>query len=488
LLWTLFGTIQSSVSAKENGCPRPEVLSGWSMLSIAQYWGIFYEQQKKHPQLIDERVANTNYPIGRFRTKLTEQFPGKRPFAVVSDRFSRSYLEEISIPSDKLLCLVAPPATLLLSDGTANHYVSMEGIDQAGKRMTLADAWPEQSFLIGSDLPPESRGKLLEVPPVGGVLIDVPTSTVSSFLVGAIFLEDPDGFIKRLRKLVDLYGDAANLLAIGLTLYSPEKPETFKFSLEYLGKSVEAAKKAKLTDIGEAAKHELAYALLMSMTSLSSEVTQETKESYLARYKQMGGDGLLRDGSARLEDLVNLSIRFEEGGMLNYAYFYANLAVVRDASSDDAHLQRAKILNASHNYEKSLPDAIEAYRLNTLRIRNFLRDPKDDFLDFFYTQFGGTGDLIAANSLNDIANERLNIFQELADSYSGMKKYEELLSLGREVDRMLPRYYLGPTMRAEAEFELGQNDLAKEDVKEAIKRNPEKTDFIKKKLKPFLDR
>jgi hypothetical protein len=129
---------------------------------------------------LDEFFALTAYPIGLYRLNLRTRFPGPGPFAIISDRFTRAELEEAVFPLDILMCLIAAPAFLLLSDGSANHYVTVESVDASGQILRILDGWPDQSFLIGSDLQESDRGRLINVSG-GGTLIEVPARTVSTF-------------------------------------------------------------------------------------------------------------------------------------------------------------------------------------------------------------------------------------------------------------------------------------------------------------------
>jgi hypothetical protein len=192
----LFDPTLANATIDTKKCERPEYLSGWSLPRLEGYFT--YSHTHQRPKMLDQGVIDTAYPISRMRSNWAKKFrPEFRSFAVVSDRFARADPEEIVLSIDDLLCLIAPPAVLLLSDGTANHYVSVESLDKSGETIAIFDAWPDQSFLIGTDLGASDRGKLLNLPD-GGVLIEAPARTVSTFLVGALFSEEPDGFIERL--------------------------------------------------------------------------------------------------------------------------------------------------------------------------------------------------------------------------------------------------------------------------------------------------
>jgi hypothetical protein len=483
--WSDFTFPASANATNDKSCERPESLSGCSLSSTERLLNEYYQSQQRHPKMVDEEVVDTSYPIASFRSKLTRQLPGTPEFAVISDRFERTDPEEIVLPSDALMCLIAPPALLLLSDGTANHYVTVANVDKSGETVSILDGWPEQSFLIGTDLRTSDRGKLLKLPN-GGVLIEVPTRTVLSFLVGAIFPEKANGFTERLGKVTDLNSDAKNLLAIGLSLYADATPDTCDPALDFISRASALAKRDGLPTLERSANRELAFTLIMCVLTNSQQIQSQMKQSYLDRFEQIDGDALFRDSDARAEELIRLSQAFKESNQSNMAYFFANLAVQRDASLDDAFAQRANVLIGLGNYDKAMPDALEAYRLNTLRIRNVLKSPTDDFLNFFYTNFAGGGGI---NKLEDITLERKWILYQLVDIYSSKKMYPELLALSNEADRFMSVSSFGASIHAEAELGLGHDDLARQALQEALRRaaaDPAEADFVKRRLRSIF--
>jgi tetratricopeptide (TPR) repeat protein len=274
-------------------------------------------------------------------------------------------------------------------------------------------------------------------------------------------------------------------LAIGLSIYRDGTPETFDRALDFISRAATLAKRDGLSIVERSANRELAFTLMMAGMTGLQDIPGQKVESYLHRFEQIDGDTLLRDNDARPQQLIRLSKELEAHNQLNEAYFLADLAVQRDGSLDDAFLRRAKVLVGLDNYDRAMPDALEAYRLNTLRIRDVLKSPKDDFLEFFYTEFGGGGRI---PKLEDITSERVAIFQTLSDIYSSKKMYTELLALSIEGDKFIAKSYFTPLIRAEAELGLGYDDLARQAAQEALKRatGTEQTDFIKGRLRSIF--
>jgi hypothetical protein len=84
--------------------------------------------------------------------------------------------------------------------------------------------------------------------------------------------------------------------------------------------------------------------------------------------------------------------------------------------------------------------------------------------------------------VEDINERRQLIFVLLERLYTEMKMYNELLTTSREVDKFIPG--LAPVFRAEAEWGLGQVELARASADDALKRaqSASQTDYVKEKL------
>jgi hypothetical protein len=100
--------------------------------------------------------------------------------------------------------------------------------------------------------------------------------------VGAIFLEEWSGFLERIAKVTDLSTDSGNHLAIGLSLYWDEHPETFDPALKFISEAGSLAKKERSGAAERLANRELAFTLMMSaMTGRQKMLHQRAVRVYL---------------------------------------------------------------------------------------------------------------------------------------------------------------------------------------------------------------
>jgi hypothetical protein len=385
--------------------------------------------------------------------------------------------------------------------------------------MEIIDAWPRESFLIGSDLQPEDRGRLVPLRPANDgapkrgtrsrtdprdrraaspgpapstspsgapreiFIIDVPVRTVSSFLVGAIFPES-DQFVQRVRQISDIDSDIENLLAIGLSIFRKGQPASFTPAIEYIQKAVAVAKRVGANSKLRLVQNELAYVFLMSA------LTGHNKSLYMRNFSDLSTGEKLKWEEMGLDHLIELAAAFfEREEQLGrdkafnrvMAEKLASIAIGLDSNRDDAYLLRATTHLDDGNYDLALTDALDAYRLNTAQIRKVIRKPTNDYLDFWY-QFGRGVSIVA-----DINELRQPIFEILERLYTEKKMYNELLAMSSEVNRLIPG--LGPVFRAEAEWGLGRVEAARASADEALKRaqSVSQTDYVKAKLGVILN-
>jgi hypothetical protein len=481
----VLGWPQTSLAITLKNCNPQALPQGWTPDDYSNFLNHMFTAQKQFledPKAgVDQRVIDTSYPIGRQRS-IQPTIIGTRNFAVIADRFSRTEPEEIVLPAAAIMCLLQPSNLLLLSDGTIKHYVAVYRVDPDTGQINILDGWPRQSFLIGDDLKSQDRGKIIEQAG-GGLIIEAPIETVSSFLIGAIFGEAPD-FVDRVRQIVDIDTDPGNLQAIGLTLFFDDKPDTFDLALDYVSRSVAVANSLGDKSAERSAYHELGYLLLKATLTDPSQLSKEKADLYIDRYRQLNKDGLFNPKemtSARLVELGNL---FMERGAIFDASNFASLAIENDPSRADAFLLDARALYSVRRYDSAGRLASEAYRLNTERIRTIMKTKGKNFLDEYYKWHGNI------SIVKEINAERFKIIWLLSLVEEDGGKFADMLQFGEELEKLFPGDWSGAVLRAKAEFGLGHKVRAELIAQEALKRAQRQgtEDTVREKLEMIFNK
>jgi hypothetical protein len=460
------GSPQTSLALTLKNCNPQTLPQGLTPADYSNYLNQIFKAQKdflKNPkETVDQSVIDTSYPIGRQRL-INPLIPGTRNFAVIADHFSRTEPEEIVLPAAAIVCLLKFSNTLLLSDGTTKHYVSVDRVDLDKGQINILDGWPRRSFLIGDDLKSRDRGKLLQQAG-GGLIIEAPIETVSSFLIGAIFDETPD-FVDRVRQIVQIDTDPGNLQAIGLTLFLDDEPDTFDLALDYVTRSVAVANSLGDKSAERSAYHELGYLLLKTTLTDGSQLSKEKAASYVDRYKQINKDGFFSPKGMTAWRLVELGNLFmERPRLIPDAYNFAFWAIEKDSSRADAFLLGARAARGFGLYDSVGKLASEAYRLNTERIRTIMKTQGKAFLDEYYKWHGNI------SMVKEINAERFKIMWLLSEVDAHDGKFADMLELGEELEKLFPLDWSGAVTRAKAEFGLGQKSTAGLLAQEALKR------------------
>jgi len=446
-------------------CPARPDDSAWPEEQLLRLLEPIYQFQLQKPALPDPKVLNTAYDLARLRTHLLEDglaSPVLRAYALVNNRYARSKPEEILVSEDSLLCLLDPFSSVLLSDGLAHHYVFVERVALAPGVVRLADAWAQDSFLIGSDLPEDMRGRL-EKRPSGAVTIVAPIKTFRSFLVGAI-VEDNDAFARRVAAIDEVKRDPEDLTGLGLSIASGQEPASFALAIPYLQKAVaQAAGPAK-----KRAQLELAYLCLMAVlynTSSRSEadryggMLRELLRNGDASFPEMSAERLTRIGQRYLE-LSRLQDSYRD--LVEQSYDYLGLAIERDPGYADAFQTRAEAFFGQGKMDGALSDAREAYRLNTAQIRQVIRTPGADFVDRFY-QFGP-----GISIVGELNGRRWRLLNLLAAIYGAKGMQDDKLAIAQEATRLAPIDPAGWMLVAEAQFALSRIADARQSARHAV--------------------
>jgi hypothetical protein len=143
---------------------------------------------------------------------------------------------------------------------------------------------------------------------------------------------------------------------------------------------------------------------------------------------------------------------------LHTAYDLSSLAVQHDPSYDEAFLRRANILVGMNKEAEATSDIVEALRLNNQRIKERMRKTDDDYMKRYYAETVGSGMPVT----KEINETRIQIFQTLVDIYTSTRMYEEIVEVSKEVELLMPSEYFPALTRAEAEFNLGRLEVARD--------------------------
>jgi hypothetical protein len=369
-------------------CDPAAAASSFPSFALAAAIRDAYKKQTSGPNLPDPKVIDTRYDVGRLRNLFQHldlpKFPSQfRVYAVVSNRYQRSYREEILIPVDALICLLRPMTAILISDGITNHYVTIDHIDEPSSTAYIVDGWPKESFLVSQELAENERGRLENIDL--GITIALPLRTLSQYLIGAMLI-DTDGFREQVRLVdSDLEKEPGNLIALGSSRLREDQRDSYPNSIELFRKAAEAARITGDGNFENGAKQELSYALAMSV--MRGAVAGEQANSYLQEYNKMENEGFGFNSYAvdRLLSVGDVFLRSRNAKMANQL---ATQAITSSPDDERGYIFRASTLTSTGDDDAALLDAEHAYRLNTALIRHVILVQADDFLDKFFDQYG----------------------------------------------------------------------------------------------------
>ena len=354
---------------------RIEHAAGTQLLVSRFLDGVGYAGDAKDPRpvrrrsLYDVKKWMADYfPSARFRAALPET---TLYFAFVNDKIMMPPCEAVPVPREDLWWLAAPGDTLLLSDGSTHHYISVYRVDMDAGRIEMLDPWPDRVFLRlglndkGVEAIIEAEASITGL----GRRISITRDEFLRVAIGVITRDTPELIDNYLAYRPSARDSFDVQLAFGLSIMEAEVYSLARYAAGYFKTALRLAEAMHESEkaLYVAARMYVALVMAVYREGWASDplATKPFKDEVDHLAKRYSGDRLL--AGARATELCSLGNAAGTSKDYTAGRRFLDIAVARFPDEEEPRRLRAKLSLALKDHQGALDDSSEALALNESR-------------------------------------------------------------------------------------------------------------------------